>query len=261
VTGTGDEAVRGKAVVVDLRLFLNRGTEITATKGGTRAVIDLGHRDCIAGLRYGIEGMRVGGKRELKIGPHLAYGDEGVSGLIPPNALIRAEVELIDVRDPEVRRPEDYPPGRHLYAFRPGESARNLPRWQFGLQEDGRGSVLITYPIPGMPWRRNPMSLREVTLDLETTKALFDEVLALPSAYPGDCIPHEALWADHTEKANAITRDEEMRIIDYVVVHELCHLRHHDHSKAFWKMLGLCLPDYPERKEWLRVNGGLLSLD
>jgi hypothetical protein len=96
---------------------------------------------------------------------------------------------------------------------------------------------------------------------LETTKALFDEVLALPSAYPGDCIPHEALWADHTEKANAITRDEEMRIIDYVVVHELCHLRHHDHSKAFWKMLGLCLPDYPERKEWLRVNGGLLSLD
>lgn len=51
-----------------------------------------------------------------------------------------------------------------------------------------------------------------------------------------------------------------MRIIDYVVVHELCHLRHHDHSKAFWKMLALCLPDYPERKEWLRVNGGLLSL-
>ena len=49
-----------------------------------------------------------------------------------------------------------------------------------------------------------------------------------------------------------------MRIIDYVVVHELCHLRHHDHSKAFWKMLGLYLPDYLERKEWLRVNGGLL---
>jgi predicted metal-dependent hydrolase len=51
-----------------------------------------------------------------------------------------------------------------------------------------------------------------------------------------------------------------MRTIDYVVIHELCHLRHHDHSKAFWKMLGLYLPDYLERKEWLRVNGGLLSL-
>jgi predicted metal-dependent hydrolase len=45
-----------------------------------------------------------------------------------------------------------------------------------------------------------------------------------------------------------------------VLVHELCHLRHHDHSKAFWKMLALCLPDCLERKEWLRVNGGLLSL-
>ena len=51
-----------------------------------------------------------------------------------------------------------------------------------------------------------------------------------------------------------------LRILDYVVVHELCHLRHHDHSKAFWKMLGLYLPDYLERKEWLRVNGGLLGL-
>ena len=51
-----------------------------------------------------------------------------------------------------------------------------------------------------------------------------------------------------------------VRIIDYVVIHELCHLRHHDHSKAFWKMLALYLPDYAERKEWLRVNGGLLTV-
>lgn len=50
-----------------------------------------------------------------------------------------------------------------------------------------------------------------------------------------------------------------VRIIDYVVIHELCHLRHHDHSRAFWKMLALYLPDYAERKEWLRVNGGLLE--
>ena len=49
-------------------------------------------------------------------------------------------------------------------------------------------------------------------------------------------------------------------IIDYVVAHELCHLTHHDHSKEYWRLLQSVLPDYKERKEWLRVSGGLLGL-
>lgn len=51
-----------------------------------------------------------------------------------------------------------------------------------------------------------------------------------------------------------------MRIIDYVVLHELCHLVHRDHSKEYWRLLALYLPDYIESKEWLRVNGGLLEV-
>ncbi len=206
-TGTGAEAVRGKVVVVDVRLYLNRGEEITSMMGGTRLRIDLGQRECIAGLRYGIEGMRVGGKRDLTISPHLAYGADGVPGRIPPDAVIRAVVELIDVGEPAATMLEGHPPGRHLVAFRPGEESRHLPRWEFGLQEDGRCWVLITYPIPGMPWRRNPMSHTEGKLDADTTKACFDEVIALPAEYPQDGLRHGDLWADHSEKANAITRD------------------------------------------------------
>ncbi|WP_276329923.1 M48 family metallopeptidase [Vibrio splendidus] len=43
-------------------------------------------------------------------------------------------------------------------------------------------------------------------------------------------------------------------IVDYVVVHELCHLIHHDHSPQFWKEVERVMPDYKEHKEWLRGN-------
>lgn len=51
-----------------------------------------------------------------------------------------------------------------------------------------------------------------------------------------------------------------LTVIDYVVVHELCHLRQRDHSDAFWNEVDKVLPDYRERKEWLRLRGAQLSL-
>jgi predicted metal-dependent hydrolase len=49
-------------------------------------------------------------------------------------------------------------------------------------------------------------------------------------------------------------------IIDYVVVHELCHFHHRDHTDAFWNEVDKVMPDFRERKEWLRRNGAALDV-
>ena len=48
-----------------------------------------------AGLFYGCEGMTVGGRRRLRVAPHLGYGQQGVPGVIPANALLIAELEIV----------------------------------------------------------------------------------------------------------------------------------------------------------------------
>lgn len=48
------------------------------------------------------------------------------------------------------------------------------------------------------------------------------------------------------------------RVLDYVVVHELCHLTHMNHSKEFWNMVENILPDYKEHRKWLKENGHTL---
>lgn len=49
-------------------------------------------------------------------------------------------------------------------------------------------------------------------------------------------------------------------IIDYIVIHELCHLHHGDHTEAFWNEVDKVAPNYRERKEWLRKNGAGLEI-
>ena len=50
------------------------------------------------------------------------------------------------------------------------------------------------------------------------------------------------------------------KIIDYIVVHELCHFHQRNHSKAFWNEVDKVMPDYRERKEWLKKYGASLVL-
>ena len=72
----------------------------------------------------------------------------------------------------------------------------------------------------------------------------------------------KTLWGSCTPKGNLnfncllMLAPEEVR--DYVVVHELCHLKHMDHSRAFWRAVEKALPDYRVHRKWLKENGHTL---
>ncbi|SJZ82649.1 M48 family metallopeptidase [Selenihalanaerobacter shriftii] len=51
-----------------------------------------------------------------------------------------------------------------------------------------------------------------------------------------------------------------MSVVDYIVVHELAHLKYPNHSKDFWDLVGTIIPNYKEKQEWLRINGKQLNI-
>ncbi|TDQ68370.1 hypothetical protein C7391_1316 [Methanimicrococcus blatticola] len=61
-------------------------------------------------------------------------------------------------------------------------------------------------------------------------------------------------------KLNWVLIQAETPVIDYVIVHELCHIRHKDHSKAFWNLVGIIDPKYKEKRQELKENGWILGI-
>ena len=100
--GTGDIAKAGSKVTVHYTgwLFTNgaKGGKFDSSKDrGEPFVFPLGKGHVIKGWDEGVAGMKVGGTRELTIPPELGYGARGAGGVIPPNATLLFEVELLKV--------------------------------------------------------------------------------------------------------------------------------------------------------------------
>ncbi len=110
--GSGELVQRGHVYQVRLRLQLSRGDAVRwptpwglidrarLEDDGATLVSDLrlDREHFFIGLFYGVQGMRLGGTRTLRIAPHMAYGARGVPGVVPANALLIATISFIEER-------------------------------------------------------------------------------------------------------------------------------------------------------------------
>jgi FKBP-type peptidyl-prolyl cis-trans isomerase FkpA len=97
--GTGAVAQSGQHVKVDYTGWLTNGKKFDSSVGTGRPFdFVLGGGQVIKGWDQGIPGMKVGGKRQLRIPPDLAYGQGGYSSVIPPNSTLIFDVQLVDVK-------------------------------------------------------------------------------------------------------------------------------------------------------------------
>jgi len=95
--GTGAEAHNGQKVKVHYTGWLTTGKKFDSSVGKSPFQFRIGAHQVIKGWEEGVSGMKVGGKRQLRIPPDLAYGREGYPGAIPPNATLVFDIELLGV--------------------------------------------------------------------------------------------------------------------------------------------------------------------
>ena len=96
--GTGATIASGHTAVVNYTGWLPDGTQFDSSRGREPFAFPLGAGQVIAGWDEGVAGMAVGEQRLLVIPPALAYGTMGSGGVIPPNATLVFEVELLEIR-------------------------------------------------------------------------------------------------------------------------------------------------------------------
>jgi hypothetical protein len=207
VVGPGVEVTKDSVVAANVRTFLRRGDEVSPSPLlGTRMLIDLGRREAIAGLLKGIPGMRVGGTREIVISPHLAYGTLGIPGRIPPNALLRCEVELLELREHSALLPSDWMPGQILIVTRNVDEDNLQRHWCFIVHESGNSQLNFAGAVQAKQEPRVRLSEVPILLVSEMSIELLRLARILPEQLQEECVEWGSGYIDK-QRGGTVIKD------------------------------------------------------
>jgi predicted metal-dependent hydrolase len=139
-----------------------------------------------------------------------------------------------------------------LLAFKQGRFYAEIP---LNLSDEVKRSELIIlfkewYITQGSKKVEERLKIYCPKMELEPLKVVFKE----QQKRWGTCTPEGTVYL------NWRILMAPMAVVDYVLVHELAHLRYPDHSTNYWRFVRSILPDYEQRKEWLRINGPSLTI-
>ena len=96
---------------------------------------------------------------------------------------------------------------RHFHASRPGEAAKNNPRWQFGITNDDRCGAIITHHIPDVAWRHAITKHYDIPITAQDAVTVINGAYDFKRMHSSECLENNEMWADTSEHCNSITRD------------------------------------------------------
>lgn len=196
-SGSGDPVEGGMWVEIRASMHLNRGEPLHGF-WDSRVRFRLNDREILAGLRYAVHGMRVGGRRQVTIGPHLLFRGTGLPGMIPPRAVVKGEIELL-AACPENERLPLSPielAWESLTLRFWTEETSPLPRWWLSFTRSKLdGSPAAAFGLEWSTrsdgkWGSRTALKRDFRLELTSEEIdwFVDEARRLPDTRPMECL-------------------------------------------------------------------------
>ncbi len=213
--GSGKQAQSDSHVLIECYFYLNKGEEIElfGNYHNNQYVVSLNSRNYIPGLRHGIVGMREGGVRNLRISPHLAFGERGIENRIPPNAILVCKIKLLKIVNEHFSLPDPFSRKRQVIVSHRGEAINQKPRWTLGIINDGEYELTVNHPIPEMTWRYTKNKSIKGEFSKHEMDKMFLELLNFPSSNSNDIVVYENVWADMSEKAGNTPRERDTDLL------------------------------------------------
>lgn len=130
-----------------------------------------------------------------------------------------------------------------------------------------RGRIVITTPTKDPAVLRNAMEIwyRQKALEKISEKVFFYSKALEVKPSSITIKEQKSRWGSCSQKGDLFFNWRIImapsNVVDYIVVHELCHLIHFNHSPQFWDELSCIIPKYKEYRKWLKYNGALLDIE